>query len=77
MLETRKYGTVCPICKKLILVGPIDLPPNAYLADLRQKLSAKGWQDKTLNCSDPECNAAKTCGLNDLIFLDYSKWLHK
>jgi hypothetical protein len=50
---------------------------NAQLDDLRQTLSEQGWQDKTINCSDPDCNSAKMYGLNDLIFLDYSDWLRR
>ena len=70
-------GTVCPICKRPISIDWINLQPNAHLGDLRQRLSEQGWQDKTINCSDPDCNSAKIYGLNDLIFLDYSNWLHK
>jgi hypothetical protein len=77
MFGTRKYGTVCPICKRPISIDWIALRPNAHLEDLRQRLSEQGWQDKTINCSDPDCNSAKMYGLNDLIFLDYSNWLHK
>jgi len=77
MFGTRKYGAVCPICKRPISIDWIALQPNAHLDDLRQTLSEQGWQDKTINCSDPDCNSAKMYGLNDLIFLDHSDWLRK
>ena len=73
MPRMRFYGTICPICKRSIGVGTIELRDGAYLDDLRYKLSQRGWQAKRRRCVDPECNGSKLCGLKDLIFLDLQK----
>jgi hypothetical protein len=70
MPKMRFYGTICPVCKRSIGLGKIELRDGAQLQDLRHALSQTGWRGETAKCGDPKCGGIKMCGTNDLIFLD-------
>ena len=70
MDEIRRYGIVCPFCRRATEVGKVLLHPNAQLADLRQKLRHEGWKQDEVFCGHKGCDSRIVPVLDGLIFLD-------
>lgn len=68
VLATRKFGAICPVCKRFCMISYIEIDEHASVAELHAKLLQQGWLGEQARCDDPKCDGQTFCAWNHAVF---------